>query len=66
MNYLVVSNDKIANIVVAKPDVAEEMGFLPWYEGARIGDFYSPPEPEPEPTVWDELAAAIMEGVNAV
>lgn len=26
------------------------------------------PEPEstPEPTVWDELAAAITEGVNAV
>lgn len=66
MDYLIVTDGTITNIVVADPEVAEEMGFLPWYEGARIGDFYSPPEPEPEPTVWDELAAAITEGVNAV
>lgn len=66
MDYLVVTDNIISNIVVAEPEVAKEMGFLPWYDGARIGGPYDPPEPEPEPTVWDELASAIMEGVNAV
>ena len=36
----------------------------------KVMDIPDPvPEPEPtppSPTVWDELAAAIMEGVNAV
>lgn len=35
----------------------------------KVMDIPDPaPEPEstPEPTVWDELAAAITEGVNAV
>lgn len=66
MDYLIVTDGTITNIVVAEPEVAEGMGFLPWYEGAKIGDTYNAPEPTPEPTVWDELAAAITEGVNAV
>ena len=71
MNYLVITDNTITNIVVAVETVAAEMGLQPWYEGARIGDTYSPPpEPEPEPppeyVTYSELAAAIREGVNAV
>lgn len=59
MDYLIVTDGIITNIVVAEPDVAEEMGFLPWYDGAGIGDAYAPPEPEPEPTDTDVLNALL-------
>ena len=37
MDFLVIEDNIITNIVVAEPDIAEELGFLPWYDGARIG-----------------------------
>ena len=71
MNYCIVTNNTITNIVVADETVAAEMGLQPWYDGARIGDTYDPPpepepEPEPEYVTYSELAAAIREGVNLV
>lgn len=52
MNYLKVDNGVIKNILVAdNADIAERLGAVPSYDGARIGDPYNPPpEPEPEPT----------------
>lgn len=69
MNYLIVENGIIQNIIVADEAFAEFVGALPSYEGAAIGAAYEPPpepEPEPETSVWDELDAAYREGVNAV
>lgn len=65
MNYLIVLDGTIENIVVAETDVAEEMGFLPWYEGAQIGEAYNPPPPEP--TLAERVAGledAIATGLN--
>ena len=65
--YLILTDNTIKNIIVcASDEIADQFGAVPSYDGARIGDTYNPPEPTPEPTVWDELAAAITEGVNAV
>lgn len=47
MRYCIVTSGIIENIVIAEADVAEKMGFLPGYDGARIGDAYAPPPPEP-------------------
>ena len=66
----------IENIIVADEAFAAEIGAVSSYDGAAIGEAYSPPEPEPEPeptpeaSVWDELDAAYtagyQEGVNNV
>lgn len=72
MDYLIITDDIITNIIVcASDEVAAQFGAVPSYDGARIGDTYDPPpEPEPEPpseyVTYAELAAAIREGVNAV
>ena len=67
MNYCIVDADGvIENIIVADEAFAEEVGALPYYEGAEIGTAYAPPEPEPELSVWDELDAAYQEGVDSV
>ena len=72
MEFCIVNADGIIeNIIVADEDFAAEIGALPSYDGAVIGEAYAPPEPEPEvepeaePSVWDELDAAYREGVNA-
>ena len=72
MDYLILSGDTIANIIVcADEETAAQFGAVPSYEGARIGDTYAPPpepepEPEPEYVTYSELANAIREGVNLV
>ena len=72
MNYCIVKDGVIYNIIVCEDDqTAEAFGALPSSEGAVIGEKYSPPEPDPvepetEPTVWDELDAAYQEGVDSV
>lgn len=48
MNYLMLENGIISNIIVAEPDVAEEFGALPYYDGAAIGDPYDPPHIDTE------------------
>lgn len=65
MNYLVITDNTITNTVVADETVAAEMGLQPWYEGARIGDTYSPPpEPEPEPQATDTEVLNALLGVS--
>ena len=66
MIFCIVNADGIIeNIIVADESFAAEIGALPSYDGATIGEAYAPPEPEPELSVWDELDAAYTEGVNS-
>lgn len=69
MDYCIVNADGIIeNIIVADESFAAEIGALPGYEGAAIGEAYAPPEPEPEPApepepTADEVLNALL-GVN--
>ena len=53
MDFLVIEDNIITNIVVAEPDIAEELGFLPWYDGARIGAAYTRPSGPESPSAED-------------
>lgn len=54
MEYCIVEDGVIVNMIVAEADFAEEIGALPSYDGAAIGGAYTPPPPEPEPPTTDE------------
>lgn len=54
MEYCIVEDGVIVNMIVAEADFAAEIGALPAYEGAAIGGAYTPPPPEPEPPTADE------------
>ena len=56
MNYCIV-NDKniVTNIIVSDSSFAETIGALPSYDGAAIGEAYSPPPPPP--TTEERVAA---------
>lgn len=56
MNYCIV-NDKniVTNIIVSDSAFAETIGALPSYDGAAIGEAYSPPPPPP--TTEERVAA---------
>lgn len=54
MEYCIVEDGVIVNMIVAEADFAGEIGALPAYEGAAIGGAYTPPPPEPEPPTTDE------------
>ena len=54
MEYCIVEDGVIANMIVAEADFAGEIGALPGYDGAAIGGAYTPPPPEPEPPTTDE------------
>jgi len=43
MRYLIVIDGIITNIIITNIAFAEEIGALPYYDGAKIGDNYSPP-----------------------
>lgn len=43
MDFLVVENDTITNIIIADSEIATEIGAKEWYDGAEIGGAYSPP-----------------------
>lgn len=45
MTYLILDGDIIQNIIIADPVFAKEIGAVNFYEGAKIGDKYSPPIP---------------------
>lgn len=67
MDYLIVEDGSIINIVVAEPDIAKELGLLPWYDGARIGAAYTPPAEAQPPTVEERVTAienAIERGLS--
>lgn len=59
MDFLVIEDNIITNIVVAEPDIAEELGFLPWYDGARIGAAYTPPA-EPQPPLAEDITLDML------
>lgn len=63
MIYCIVENGIIVNMIVCDSDeIAAELGALPSYDGARIGDSYTlSPAPEPEKTYTSEdLFAALL------
>lgn len=48
MNYCIVNDENvIENIIVADEEFASSIGAKEWYDGAAIGDTYSPPPPPP-------------------
>lgn len=59
MNYCIIEDGVIINMIVADADFAAEIGALPGYDGAAIGGAYDPPEPEPEPPTTDERVAKL-------
>lgn len=63
MEYCIVEDGVIVNMIVAEADFAAEIGALPGYDGAAIGGAYTPPAPEPEPdpapTQLDRIEAQV-------
>lgn len=59
MEYCIVEDGVIVNMIVAEADFAAEIGALPGYDGAAIGGAYTPPPPEPEPPTTDERLAKL-------
>ena len=59
MEYCIIEDGVIVNMIVAEADFAGEIGALPAYEGAAIGGAYTPPPPEPEPPTTDERVAKL-------
>ena len=59
MEYCIVEDGVIVNMIVADADFAGEIGALPAYAGAAIGGAYTPPPPEPEPPTTDERVAKL-------
>ena len=57
MNYCIVNPDGIIeNIIVCESDeVAAQFGAVDFYDGAAIGESYSPPPPPP--TIEERVAA---------
>lgn len=48
MNYCIINDENIIeNIIVADAEFAESIGAKPSYDGATIGEAYSPPPPPP-------------------
>lgn len=43
MNYILVKEGKIDNVIEADEDFAKLIGAKPYYAGASVGDFYNPP-----------------------
>ena len=54
MEYCIVEDGVIVNMIVAEADFAAEIGALPGYDGAAIGGAYTPPAPEPKPPTTEE------------
>lgn len=55
MNYCIVENGVIENIIVCEDDAtAAQFGALPSYDGADIGTPYDPPPSPPEPIEYTE------------
>ena len=61
MNYCVINDENIiTNIIVSDSSFAEMIGALPAYDGAAIGETYSPPPPPPT----TEARVAALEAEN--
>lgn len=55
MEYCIVEDGVIVNIIAADEGQADTIGALPVYDGAVIGGSYDPPKPEPEPAPPTQL-----------
>lgn len=75
MKYAEIKDGVCVNTVEADAAFARFMALVELPDGYGVGDYYTggiwsheapAPEPEQTPDVWDELAAAIREGVNDV
>ena len=73
MRYAEIKDGVCVNTVEADESFARFMNLVELPDGYGIGDHYTggiwsheAPEAEQTPDVWDELAAAIREGVNDV
>lgn len=65
MNYLIVNDGVIENIIVCDNDeIALQFDAVPTYDGARIGDPYTPPEPEL--TEVEQLRAQVADLQNQI
>lgn len=47
MNWLIVEYGIVTNIITADQEFANEIGAMPYYDGAVISQPYSPPQPPP-------------------
>lgn len=68
MDYLIVADNIITNIIVCADDAtAASFGAVPSYDGACIGEPYDPPlPPEPEPTEIEQLRAQVADLQNQI
>lgn len=64
MEYCIVEDGVIVNIIVSEADFAAKIGAQPGYDGAAIGGAYNPPEPEPEPPTLEERVDALEDAIN--
>lgn len=64
MEYCIVEDGVIVNIIVSEADFAAEIGAQPSYDGAAIGGAYNPPEPEPDPPTLEERVDALEDAIN--
>lgn len=64
MEYCIVEDGVIVNIIVSEANFAAEIGAQPSYDGAAIGGAYNPPEPEPDPPTLEERVDALEEAVS--
>lgn len=58
MNWAIVENGIVTNIIVANKKMAEKLGARPVYEGINIGAEYSPP---PEPDLQADMAELLID-----
>lgn len=68
MNYCILTDNTITNIIVcASDEIAAQFGAVPSYDGARIGDPYNPPPPpDPEPTEIEQLREQVADLQNQI
>ena len=60
MNYCIVNDENIIeNIIVADEEFALSIGAKESYDGAAIGDTYSPPAPPAPPPTIDERVTTL-------
>lgn len=60
MEYCIVENNIIVNVIVAEDDFAQSIGAVPSYDGAKIGDEYTPPYKPLPHTDKDTLEAQVV------
>lgn len=60
MRYLIVEDNKIANIIESEANFAESVGAMPEYSGVTIGQTYAPPQKTDPLATLAEAVADLM------